>query len=458
MAFTASDWGRGVLLTGLTPSTTLSGYVALISLDNVPVESIDAGANSAINGGGDLRFSTDIDGINQLPLDVVSFVTNASSPSRSCQLWIRFPTYASGTREVYMFYKKAAETQPAVGAAFGRNAVFQDEINRMHMESATPVDSTGNQTSIVANAVSVVTGNIGNALDFNGSTSDIDLGAAILPMGDFTQSIWVNPDALGGFQGFIGNFQSPNIGRTYLGANGSLVNWDGYDTSGNTRGSLVNGSWARVSVTRTGSTVTVYIDAIQQGSTIADAGVPDTTVNTFIGALSQGTSNFFDGQIGDNLLSNNYSSVDKLLSEQANQSDPSTFWTTGSPFTPVGGGVTVTAERQDYSLTFYDATVDLTGQVLVNAESQLYQVQFFDGQVDLIAGIDVLAQTQDYDITFFDATVQLSGVINVSADNQLYSVTFYDAFVSITELWTDKPKAVTNWGDKSDVVTIWTDK
>jgi len=121
-------------------------------------------------------------------------------------------------------------------------------------------------------------------------------------------------------------------------------------------------------------------------------------------------------------------------------------------------GITVTAERQDYSLTFNDATVDLTGEVLVSAESQLYQVQFFDGQVDLIAGIDVLAQTQDYDITFFDATVQLSGVINVSAGNQLYSVTFYDASVSITELWTDKPKAVTNWGDKSNVVTIWTDK
>ena len=44
MAFTASDWGRGVLLTGLTPLSSLSGFVSVVSLDNAPTESIDAGS------------------------------------------------------------------------------------------------------------------------------------------------------------------------------------------------------------------------------------------------------------------------------------------------------------------------------------------------------------------------------------------------------------------------------
>lgn len=61
-------------------------------------------------------------------------------------------------------------------------------------------------------------------------------------------------------------------------------------------------------------------------------------------------------------------------------------------------------------------------------------------------------------MTFFDASVQLSGEININAETQAYSVTFYDATVSITELWTDKPKAVTNWTDQEKTVTIWTDR
>lgn len=122
------------------------------------------------------------------------------------------------------------------------------------------------------------------------------------------------------------------------------------------------------------------------------------------------------------------------------------------------GEIAVTGESQTHNVTFYDATIDLTGEVLVNAEYQNYQVQFFDAQVSLISGIEVQAQSQDYDVTFFDASVQLSGEINVSAESQNYSVTFYDATVSITELWTDKPKAVTNWTNQAQTVTIWTDK
>ena len=382
MAFTASNWGRGVLLTGLSPSASLSGYVALVDLANIPAEAIDGGVNSALNGGGDLRFSTDIDGVNQLPLEVVSFVTNATPGSRRCQLWIRFPTYASGAREVYMYYNKAGETQPAVGAAFGRNAVFADEIARMHMESVTPIDSTGNQNSIIANAVSVVVGNIGNALDFNGTSSYVDLGAAVLPVGDFTMSAWVNPDALSGFQGIISNWVSGDVGRTYVGTSAAMVNWDGYATGGNTRGTLANGVWNRVTVTRTGSTVVVYVDEVQQGATITDAGTPNADHNTFIGALSQGLSNFFNGQIGDTLLSNSHSTADKISSEQDNQNDPSTFWTTGTPFTPAGAPVTANGDIALPSLVFAGSATDSTSEVTANGDIALPSLVFAGSATD----------------------------------------------------------------------------
>lgn len=122
------------------------------------------------------------------------------------------------------------------------------------------------------------------------------------------------------------------------------------------------------------------------------------------------------------------------------------------------GEVSVTGESQAHSVTFYDATIDLTGEVLVNAETQSYQVQFFDGQVSLVSGIEVQAQAQSYDVIFYDALVQLSGTININADSQAYSVTFYDGTVVIADVWTDKPKAVTSWANQSSVATIWTDK
>lgn len=122
------------------------------------------------------------------------------------------------------------------------------------------------------------------------------------------------------------------------------------------------------------------------------------------------------------------------------------------------GEISVSAESQQFNVTFYDAAIDFTGEVLINAESQAYNVTFFDAQVSLISGIEVQAQTQSYDVTFFDASVSLFGEINVSAESQSYAVTFYDATVAISELWTDKPKAVTNWVDQARSATIWTDK
>ena len=120
-----------------------------------------------------MRFSTDDQGANQLPLEVVTYVTNATEASRSCQLWVRFPTYASGTREVYMFYKKTGETQPAVGAAFGRNAVWQDYIGVYHCEDSNYTDSSGNQDLALAgsNAPSVIAGVIGNSYQFSSGDS-----------------------------------------------------------------------------------------------------------------------------------------------------------------------------------------------------------------------------------------------------------------------------------------------
>jgi len=137
--------------------------------------------------------------------------------------------------------------------------------------------------------------------------------------------------------------------------------------------------------------------------------------------------------------------IDKVLSdaELLSVGDMSSFYIADG-----ASGITITADSESYSVSFYDASIDLTGEVAINAESQVYQVQFFDGRVSLIGGIEVQAQAQNYNVNFFDASVQLSGEISVIGGKMDYSVSFFDAAVSITELWTDKSGTSTIWTDK----------
>lgn len=292
---------------------------------------IDGGANSLANGGGDLQIFSDFATTQRLPIEVVSFVTGATP---KCQIWLRTETYSPGD-SLTIARDNVQTSQPAVNAPFGRNQVFQGEIIRLHMESLPLIDSTGNHSGFVASNVSVIPGAIGNSLDFNGSSSNVLLGGPFLPTGDFTWSAWVNISQFGSFMGIIGNWVSGVTGRSYLGIFGESINWDGYSTSSNTRLGLSANVPIRLTVTRQGSAVDLQINGVKQGSTVTDIGVPDSVNPVYLGALSGGSSNFFNGSMDDVFLSNVWSSPEKLALEQANQSSPDTFGSSG-PWQSVG--------------------------------------------------------------------------------------------------------------------------
>jgi len=344
MAFTGTDWGRRVLLTGLSPSATLSGFVALVSLDNVPVEAIDAGGNSALNGGGDLRFSTDDQGVNQLPLEVVSYVTNASAPSRSCQLWIRFPTYASGTREVYMFYKKAAETQPAVGAAFGRNAVWSDTAASYRLEDKV-TNSAGGTSLTEVGTVNTVTGEIGDGQQITSNSNYLDTG--ISPsVSDGAVSLWAKPTNITATASFIFTDRTSTgeyfqVAITPTGKVNTRVasSSNQVETANN---ALSIGVWSHIVVTWGAGGIAIYVDGVSSatgpytGSWVSNSNIMIGHTDAF--ALP------FIGDVDEIALFNVQHDSDYISSEYDNQSGPAAFWTTGTPETPSGGGVTVTPQ------------------------------------------------------------------------------------------------------------------
>ncbi len=484
MAFTGGDWGRRVLLTGLSPSATLSGFVALVSLDNVPVEAIDAGSNSAINGGGDLRFSTDDAGVNQLSLEVVSYVTNASAPSRSCQLRIRFPTYSSGTREVYMFYKKAAETQPAVGAAFGRNSVWSDRFLITNLETTSAIDSSGNNTLTPGTGVSLVTngGALGNGNDFDGTVNgqysmpDSNIFDAV----NISISAWIELTAVTPTNARLFGKQS-NYNFIVRNQNLYCELWTAGGVKaflllGNT---LIVGTRYLVALNYDGTDIKYYIDGAEAGSSTVSGGNLLTGSNTAHIAGRAGASEALPAEIYllDGCAASK--SADMYSSEYDNQNDPSTFWTTGTPDTPGGGGVTVTAESGTYLYTGTDANLLVSRIMQASSGSYTYT----GTSINLLKGYVLTAQSGSYSYLGQDVTLTYTpvGANILIADSGSYALTgtninfnrdrvmiassgsylYQGTDIQITlpgQIWTDKPSVATNWTNQTNVTTIWTDK
>jgi len=487
MAFTGSNWGRRVKLTGLTPSATLSGFVALVSLDNVPVEAIDAGSNSALNGGGDLRFSTDDAGVNQLPLEVVSFVTNATLGNRSCQLWIRFPTYASGTREVYMFYNKVGEVQPAVTASFGRNAVWQDLELVIHQ--GTVIDSTGNHTPSLVGAPSLTSGLWGgNGFDLNSNSKYIQIphDISLNIERNYAVDLWfINSDVFSGSdpatfvdkvdagnsQGFrLLSFPIGQVRVRQPNLNSSNLN--------NTNISLSTGGNFRVGSNFDGTTRQAIINVNYSADTPTGV-VTNTTEDLYIGRALSGTNNFFKGVLGDFRLKKSSISTDERDSEYNNQNSPSTFWATGAPDTPAGGGISVTVDSGIYLYTGTDVSL-ITSRILT-VDSGTYN--YTGTSVNLVRGLVLNADTGNYTYTGADATLTFTpaGTFILTAESGVYTYTGTDInfnrdrviiassgtytysgtniqVILPGQIWTDKPTVSTTWTNQAQTITIWTDK
>jgi hypothetical protein len=373
MAFTASTWGQGRLLTGLSPGSSLSGFTAVITKANLPTSALDTGSLSCLNGGGDWRFSTDINGSTQLPCQIVTCVTNATAGNTEFESWIRFPTYASGTREVYAFWNKAGQSQPLVGAAFGRNAVWADSVLTAHLNEAANntaggyTNSTGG-TNGTGTSMSLANPSAPYGDDFSGFGGEPDFIDFPLSAGvnELTISFWANPDDLLKDQRALSIYKSP-IGSTseeyfatWMDTGGTGKGWAALirdagagvaSVAGDNDSNATAGVFQLVSIYVSTTTVSTYKNGVL-GSTLATVVGNDLNLSTniTIGRLwnRTGTGSYFNGGIGGvDVVTGD--ARNKLPSEYSNQNNPSTFWTAGAVFVP--GGTTITVTESGPSFT-----------------------------------------------------------------------------------------------------------
>ncbi|MDO5969787.1 DUF2341 domain-containing protein, partial [Flavivirga aquimarina] len=377
-AQTLQDWGRKQAITinntYVTGSSDLTDFPFLVTLDHLDSEIVDGGTNSALNGGGDIRFSSDAAGNNRLACEIVSLVTDATAANRQCQVWVKIPSLPSTSdTTIYIWYNKSGETQPVATDAYGSQAVW---TNYSFVSHDCLTDSSGNKT--INQTVAASTG----ASVFDGTTADfdgvddrhtIDILDWDLTTGQ-TITFWANYNNTGVYKRLINLINSTGVIQFIKGdiatspediiffSSTDLLN-DGESGESIKADHTVQDQWFYIK----GSTVDLDTgrnfksNNIDYSSTLPAIynWTPSTNENLMTIGARGDNSNHYQGRIASLMVSPFQLSDGYIASAYNNQSSPSTFAT---PETPVS----VSADTESptpptlSSTDQTDTTVDLS--------------------------------------------------------------------------------------------------
>jgi hypothetical protein len=86
------------------------------------------GTRASLNGGGDIRFSSDEAGTVRLPCDIREWTTDNTPASATCEVAVKVPSVSSSVdTTIYMWWGKTGETQPAADADYGQYDAYDDD-------------------------------------------------------------------------------------------------------------------------------------------------------------------------------------------------------------------------------------------------------------------------------------------------------------------------------------------
>ena len=368
-----TDWGRKCELSIESDKVAgdLTDFPVLLNEDTLPSEMFDAdGSYFALNGGGDIRFSSDSAGVNQLPCEIVSFITDNDPANGSAEIWVKVPSVSSSTdTKIYVWYHKSGETQPAVDSTYGAENVWDSNFKMVqHMgdvTTSTITDSTTNDNDGTKKDVDkpeqITNGQISDAQDFDGSEDYIHVadddslsfgnGSTDTP---FSVSAWVNMDSVVNFRWFCKGhwtstaeyyFYTAASKLNFVLADNSNVGWIG--RLYNTVLTAYQGNWVFITASYDGSGsdtgINIYINGVAVDDVNNSGGTYVAMENLgeelLIGANSWSANidYFADGKIDEVRVSNVVRSDEWILAEYKNTNSPSTFITEGTPETPITG-------------------------------------------------------------------------------------------------------------------------
>jgi hypothetical protein len=324
-------------------------------------------------GGGDLRFSSDEAGTTQLACEVVTF-TKATGDV----VWVKVPAVSTGAL-IYVWGDNTGATQPAVDAAFGRNAVWSAFSFYSHDGGVT--ESTASLAMIDDGSGAVGTGQPSGADDLTAPKqrlSDASIGDTV---GNYTLTSWHNGNSAGTFisrrDGSINQYQ------TGLTGSGSIFEYFYQDSSGTFTqfaGSALSG-WHKADYVITGTSCELFIDGVSRNTIVISKGSqPAVPLRLgFRGNGGLGTVGFaYANRIGESSVCSSAKSSTQIDIEYDNQSATGAWWTATDE--PSGGAInltptTINSNSQSFNPTLqYASLLSLTPGVVNSASSTLNAV------------------------------------------------------------------------------------
>lgn len=350
-------WGRKCALViqhgQVTDNET--NYPLTILKASLPDEIFDAdGSYSALNGGGDIRFTSDSMGYMRLSCEIEQFVTDNDPANGKCAIHVKVPSVSSTVNTtIYIWYNKAGQSQPAVDAAYGAESVWSSKYMMVqHMNedpsSSQTIDSTSydndGTTAGTMLTEDLVAGQVGNCLDFDGTddrtvvshSTSIDFADE-----DFSVSFWFKTSTAK-----TRNYTfSKNYGGDTVKWYGSTIFTDGpYINSslddGTTNSSVTttddynDGAFHYFVITRNTTTnkLTAYIDGQQNAQNNDLSGSITNTGDLVIGGRSDfDVDRFFEDLIDEFRIVDEVFSAGWIETTYNNQNAPATFLIEGTP-------------------------------------------------------------------------------------------------------------------------------
>lgn len=345
-----NDWGRKceLKIQASKVAENLTNYPVFLTEANLPSEMFDSdGSYPALSGGGDIRFSSDAAGLNRLPCEIVRFVIDPDPANGIAEIHVNVASVSSSVdTSVWIWYDKAGENQPGVTEPYGRNATWNSSYKCVwHLDNheGTRPDSTGNSDIDSGSGMpDQITGKVGRASLFDASgayftvTDPADPGIGVNEA--FCVSTWLYCITPGRYDVFFSvNHSVPDF-NIYPGATYEhpSMYWTGtgYIQPSAPDRNIDDGAWHLLTFTRTGDTITFYVDGgNSQGTATHGAAIPtpdeywmggDWDVSRWYGGLDE-------MRVCDVARSANF-----IISEYNNQDDPATFVIEQTPSGPGG--------------------------------------------------------------------------------------------------------------------------
>jgi len=271
-------------------------------------------------------------------------------------LWVEVPNLLSSSDTVLYMYYGNDETgdQQNVAGTWNSNYMMVQHLNEENAKKNGYLDSTSNNNDGQGGGGSGgkvpkdVAGKIGVAQDFDGKKHYIDIAdSSSLHQNDFTLETWFNGDNVasgshlmgkqmggGNFNSYIFYFATTGSMRFHSAPSGG-----GWCCPTDAPG-ISSGSWYHVAVTKSGTTIKMYLNDIEVASTSNNPTALGFDANSLLlGADNNaGGTMFWDGKIDEVRLSDIARSAGWLNTEFNNQNSPSTFFTSGVEETEDDGG------------------------------------------------------------------------------------------------------------------------